>query len=145
MSFRPSAVRATRAIVYTRSGEPSDVLRALTYKPLPPPPPNTLNIKFLLSPINPADINVIQGVYPSKPSLISLVHEQPVYVGGNEGLAEVKQVGAGVSGLNPGDWVVMTKSQLGTWCSIRNVEVDDVLRVPRADALTEVHGATLTV
>ncbi|KAJ7918953.1 hypothetical protein B0H13DRAFT_1990791 [Mycena leptocephala] len=130
MAFRASLVRANRAIVYTQTGDPSQVLSALTYKSLPPPPPETVNIKYLLAPINPADVNVIQGVYPAKPSL---------------GLAEVTQVGTGVSGLAAGDWVVMTKAQAGTWSSSRNVGAMDVLKLPRADGLTEVHGATMTV
>ncbi|KAJ6518616.1 hypothetical protein C8R45DRAFT_884592 [Mycena sanguinolenta] len=135
-----------RAIVYTQNGDPAQVLSALTYKPLPPPPSETVNIKYLLAPINPADVNVVQGVYPAKPSLTSLVDGHPdVFVGGNEGLAEVTQVGSGVSGLAVGDWVVMTKSQAGTWSSSRNVGAKDVLKLPRVDGLTEVHGATITV
>ncbi|KAJ7245164.1 hypothetical protein B0H12DRAFT_1128016 [Mycena haematopus] len=135
-----------RAIVYTQNGEPGHVLSALTYKALPSPPSKTVNIKYLLAPINPADVNVIQGVYPAKPSLTSLVGGQPdVFVGGNEGLAEVTQVGPEVSGLAAGDWVVMTKAQAGTWASCRNVGAMDVLKLPRVDGLTEVHGATMTV
>ncbi|KAJ7115763.1 NAD(P)-binding protein [Mycena epipterygia] len=145
MAFRASAVRANRAIVYTQNGEPSQVLSSLTFKALPPPAPNSLNIRFLLSPVNPADINVIQGVYPAKPALTPLVNGDPVFVGGNEGLAEVTQVGSGVSGLTRGDWVVMTKSQAGTWSSSKNVGSQDVLKLPRAAGLTEVHGATMTV
>ncbi|KAJ7432641.1 hypothetical protein B0H11DRAFT_2154665 [Mycena galericulata] len=145
MAFRASAVRANRAIVYTQTGEPSQVLSALSFPPLPLPPPNTLNLRFLLSPVNPADVNVIQGVYPAKPSLTEIVEKSPVFVGGNEGLAEVTQVGTGVSGLTAGDWVVMTKAQAGTWASSRNVGSQDVLKLPRADNLTEVHGATMTV
>ncbi|KAJ7077920.1 hypothetical protein B0H15DRAFT_861416 [Mycena belliarum] len=137
--------RVNRAVVYTENGDPSQVLSALTYDDLPPPPRDTLNIKFLLAPINPADINVIQGVYPAKPSLTSLGEGRSVFVGGNEGLAEVVHVGDGVSGLSSGDWVVMTKPQAGTWSSSSNVRSEDVLKLPRADALTEVHGATMTV
>ncbi|KAJ7355453.1 hypothetical protein DFH08DRAFT_689771 [Mycena albidolilacea] len=146
MAFRASVVRLNRAIVYTQNGDPAQVLRALTYKPLPPPAPETVNIKYLLAPINPSDVNVVQGVYPAKPSLTSLVDGQPdVFVGGNEGLAEVTHVGSGVTDLVKGDWVVMTKAQAGTWSSSRNVGVLDVLKLPRVEGLTEVHGATMTV
>ncbi|KAJ6457166.1 hypothetical protein C8R47DRAFT_995804 [Mycena vitilis] len=145
MAFRATLVRANRAIVYTQNGDPGQVLSALTYKPLPAPRPNTVNIKYLLAPINPADINVVQGVYPAKPSLTPLGDGDPVFVGGNEGLAEVTQVGTGVSGLATGDWVVMTKAQAGTWSSSRNVDAMDILKLPRVDQLTEVQGATMTV
>ncbi len=41
-------------------------------------------IRWLASPINPADINQIQGVYPIKPPLPA--------VGGNEGYGRVEEV-----------------------------------------------------
>jgi trans-2-enoyl-CoA reductase len=106
----------------------------------------------LLSPINPADINVVEGVYPSKPSLVSCLAtsgkgspEEPVFIGGNEGLAEVVRIGDGVTGLQEGDWVIMKKQQAGTWCTEKNVQVDDVLRLPDAQHLTQVQAATITV
>ncbi|GLB41970.1 putative zinc-binding dehydrogenase [Lyophyllum shimeji] len=141
-----------RAVVYAQHGDPTKVLSVLSYGPLPSPPSNTVNVRFILSPVNPADINVIEGVYPTKPkpdtSLRSSAlgsSDQPAYVAGNEGLAEVTEVGNGVSGLEKKDWVIMTKPQLGTWCSSRNVGAHDVLKVPRAPGLSEVHAATMTV
>ncbi|KAL0953383.1 hypothetical protein HGRIS_004622 [Hohenbuehelia grisea] len=153
--FSTSTSRTNRAIVYSQPGNPGTVLRALTYPPLASPPPNTLNIKFLLSPINPADINVVEGVYPAKPALETSLRatgagskHEPVFVGGNEGLAEVIDVGSGVSGFQKGDWVVMTRSQAGTWASSRNVGSNDVLKVPRTHgsfSLSEAQAATITV
>lgn len=46
---------------------------------------------FVQSPINPSDINAIQGTYPLKPSLPA--------IGGNEGVAEVLEVGSQVRSL----------------------------------------------
>ncbi|KAI6112091.1 hypothetical protein EDD17DRAFT_1467561 [Pisolithus thermaeus] len=139
-----SAACKNKAIVYRKHGNPSEVLSVLSFPDLPPPPPNTANIRFRLSPINPADINVIEGVYPAKPVPFDLLsRDAPVYVGGNEGLAEVVQVGDGVRQLKKGDWVVMTKPQIGTWISARNVNVQDVLRVP--SDLEEAQAATITV
>jgi trans-2-enoyl-CoA reductase len=141
-----------RAIVYSQNGDPSKVISVLRYPQLAPPPSNTVNIKFLLAPINPADINVVEGVYPSKPDEETALatsgkgsQEDPVFVGGNEGLARVTAVGSGVNGLKLDDWVVMTKPQSGTWCTSRNVRVSDVIKVPRSEGLTEVHAATMTV
>ncbi|KAJ7623363.1 hypothetical protein FB45DRAFT_102988 [Roridomyces roridus] len=146
MAFRASAIRAERAIVYTQYGEPGQVLKTLTYKPLSTPPPGTLNLKVLLSPINPADLNTIQGVYPAKPTLNELVEGQPaVFIGGREGLAEVTQVGSGVSGYTAGDWVVFARAGSGTWASSRNVKAQEVLKLPRKDGLSQVAGATITV
>lgn len=66
-----------------------------------------------------------------------------MFVAGNEGLAEVTQVGQGVSGLERGEWVVVSKQQAGTWCSAANVDAGDVIKVPKGTS--EVGAATLTV
>lgn len=62
-------------------------------------------MKFLFSPINPADLNIVQGSYPVSPALPA--------VGGGEGLAQVVAVGAGVKNVREGDLVVPTKAGLG--------------------------------
>src|SRR6266436_2900358 len=87
-----AALLANRAIVYTANGPPPSVLSARTFPSLHLPLANTLNIKYLLAPVNPADINVIEGVYPSKPSLTKL-NDKDVFVAGNEGLAQITGVG----------------------------------------------------
>lgn len=144
--------RVNRAIVYSDNGDPSKVLTAIRYPSLPIPVPRTVNIRFILVPINPADLNVIEGVYPSKPSAnTSLARsgkgskDHPVFVAGNEGVARVTAVGNGVNTLKVHDWVVMAKSQIGTWCTSKNVDVADVIKIPREHGLSEVHGATMTV
>jgi trans-2-enoyl-CoA reductase len=104
-------------------------------------------VKFLLSPINPADINVVEGVYPSKPAKTDVLshQDQSFVVGGNEGLAQVTAVGAGVDSLRVDDWVIMIKQQAGTWATDRNVAIHDVAKVPGAHALNESQAATMTV
>ncbi|XP_018778029.2 enoyl-[acyl-carrier-protein] reductase, mitochondrial isoform X4 [Serinus canaria] len=62
---------------------------------------------MLAAPINPADINMIQGTYP-------LLSPLPA-VGGNEGVGEVLEVGRHVTALKPGDWVIPADAGLGTW------------------------------
>jgi trans-2-enoyl-CoA reductase len=89
-------------------------------------------VRLILSPINPANVNVIEGVYPSKPrpSLFPGI-QGDVFVGGNEALAEVTTVGEkSVRGLKRGDWVVMKVSQVGTWRGAANVREEQLLRVP---------------
>ncbi|THU99168.1 trans-2-enoyl-CoA reductase [Dendrothele bispora CBS 962.96] len=152
--FSLSAVVANRAVVYSKNGDPSEVLTAVTFPDLPPPKPNSVNIRFVLSAVNPADINTIEGVSPSKPTLASDLNtsgpgskDYPIFVGGNEGLAEVVEVGDGVQGLQKNDWVVMDKPQLGTWSTHRNVAVTDIIKLPfnASDGLSKAHGATMTV
>lgn len=48
------------------------------------PGPGKVRVRYLASPVNPADINQVQGVYPIKPSLPA--------VGGNEMVGEVEEV-----------------------------------------------------
>ena len=64
--------------------------------------------------MNPADVNQIQGVYPSKPPFqTELGNVEPAAVGGNEGAFEVLSTGAGVKNLSKGDWVIMKRTGLG--------------------------------
>jgi mitochondrial enoyl-[acyl-carrier protein] reductase / trans-2-enoyl-CoA reductase len=150
-----SVVYRNRAIVYVGAGDPASVLSSMSFPSLPPPAPNTVNVKFLLSPINPADLNVIEGVYPSKPNPRTNLassgrgsSEQPVFVPGNEGLAEITAIGRGVTDLKCGEWVTMAKQQAGTWISNANLGAHEVLRIPKVKGnvkLSEVQAATLTV
>jgi trans-2-enoyl-CoA reductase len=151
-SFSSTASRFDRAVVYATNGEPSSVLSVLTYPNIPPPQPNSLNIRFLLSPINPADLNVVEGVYPSKPTKTGALaptgkggDDNPVFVAGNEGVARVTAIGQGVHSFKVNDRVVMIKQQVGTWATNKNVAVVDVTKVPGEDVLTEAQAATLTV
>jgi len=68
-----------------------------------------------------------------------------VFVGGNEGLAEVTGVGDGVKNLERGDWVVIKASQVGTWRSAANLREDQLLKMPRLEGLSEVNAATMMV
>lgn len=65
---------------------------------------------MIVAPVNPADINMIQGVYPVKPPLPSTP--------GSEGIGEVLAVGSGVKNLVPGDRVIPSgDGVIGTWCT----------------------------
>ena len=68
-----------------------------------------VKVAFQAAPINPADINQIQGVYPVKPTLPA--------VGGNEGFAIVEEIGCDVTSLSIGDHVIPAASGFGTWRS----------------------------
>ncbi|KEH21231.1 trans-2-enoyl CoA reductase [Medicago truncatula] len=53
---------------------------------------------MLAAPINPSDINRIQGVYSMRP--------EPPAVGGYEGVVEFHSVGSAVTCFSPGNWVI---------------------------------------
>jgi mitochondrial enoyl-[acyl-carrier protein] reductase / trans-2-enoyl-CoA reductase len=56
------------AIVISEHGEPAKVA-SLASVELPPPGPGEVRVRVLLAPINPADINVLEGKYPVRPEL----------------------------------------------------------------------------
>ncbi|KAF9269848.1 NAD(P)-binding protein [Marasmius fiardii PR-910] len=152
--FHRTAVPASsnRAIVFSKHGPPHDVLRVLTIRDPPSlPAPNTVNVDFILAPINPVDINTVEGSYPIKPksetALTEFSSHHPIFVGGKEGLARVVEVGEGVSGLKRGDWVVMYHYRVPTWTKRRNVSAADLIRLPFSaqGGLSEVNGATITI
>ncbi|KAF9045741.1 GroES-like protein, partial [Hymenopellis radicata] len=130
---------AYRALTYASHGPPSQVLRLVTLPALPPPPPNTVNVKFLRSPVNPADINVIQGVYPVK----ARTNLNESWIGGNEGVAEVVNVSDGETNLKVGDRVIPCTPQLGTWRARANIASDDLVKVPRDWSLKRAAAASV--
>ncbi|KAI9885326.1 MAG: 6-phosphofructokinase, alpha subunit [Watsoniomyces obsoletus] len=124
-----------QALVFSKHGEPSDVLRLHRYS-IPPAYSTNLTLRFLASPINPADINQIQGTYPTRPTFTSaLSTPSPIAVGGMEGLAEVISVGGQVKSLQKGDWVLMRRPGFGTWrthASVSSAE-EDLLPISSED------------
>nr|XP_034976154.1 enoyl-[acyl-carrier-protein] reductase, mitochondrial isoform X2 [Zootoca vivipara] len=62
---------------------------------------------MIAAPINPSDINMIQGTYATLPDLPA--------VGGNEGVGQVIEAGSRVTSLKPGDLVIPADAGLGTW------------------------------
>lgn len=155
-----------RALVYKNTGEPSKVIYATTNTQPVDLRQGEVAIRFLLSPINPANVcdttldlrnthcrpqlNTIEGTYPSKPNLTPGFDStgEDVFIGGNEGVAEVVKVAPNEPTLKEGDWVVMKKAQSGTWTNWRVMNASELMRVPRKSAdskVTEVFAATMMV
>lgn len=105
---------------------------------------DTVHVKFLASPINPADVNMIQGAYPIKPTFQQLGDEK-LAVGGNEGVAEVIAVGDSIDSLKVGDQVVMAKTGYGTWRTHAAGPASDFQLLPYADNVSTIQKATITV
>uniref|UniRef100_A0A8C0BK63 Enoyl-[acyl-carrier-protein] reductase, mitochondrial n=1 Tax=Buteo japonicus TaxID=224669 RepID=A0A8C0BK63_9AVES len=81
-----------------------------------------VHVKMLAAPINPADINMIQGTY-------AILSPLPA-VGGNEGVGEVLEVGHRVTALKPGDWVIPAGAGVGTWRTQGVFPEEMLLKVP---------------
>ncbi|KAM4796747.1 enoyl-[acyl-carrier-protein] reductase, mitochondrial [Rhinophrynus dorsalis] len=90
---------------------------------------------MLAAPINPSDINMVQGTY-------ALLPELPA-VGGNEGVGVVVEVGSRVTSVRQGDWVVPADAGLGTWCTEAVFSEDFLVRVP--SDIPVVGAATVSV
>src|SRR5437762_12683187 len=91
--------------VYSTHGNPADVLR-IESQPWPTPGADEVVVEMQAAPINPADINAIEGKYPGR-------REVPA-VPGFEGAGVVVEVGAKVSTIVKGALVILPHN-IGTW------------------------------
>ncbi|XP_037944699.1 enoyl-[acyl-carrier-protein] reductase, mitochondrial [Teleopsis dalmanni] len=123
-----------KSLQFSGYGEAADVLKIVDDK-IDCPKDKQVLVKILAAPINPADINTIQGKYPVKPKFPA--------VGGNEFVAEVVEVGADVSKFKLGQRVVPSISGLGTWRTYGVFSEDQLL--PISDKIGLAEAATLTV
>lgn len=116
-------------------GDPAEVLR-LEELVLPELAEGQVRLKMLASPINPADLNLIQGTYGVKPSL-------PV-VAGIEGCGEVVESRA--PGYEPGDRCIFLR-RADLWASHVQVPASHLFKLPagidpRQAAMLKVNPAT---
>ncbi|XP_047929244.2 enoyl-[acyl-carrier-protein] reductase, mitochondrial isoform X1 [Anser cygnoides] len=116
-----SAGPPPRGLLYERHGEPAGVLQ-LKELEVPRLGHSDVHVKMLAAPINPADINMIQGTY-------AILAPLPA-VAGNEGVGRVLEVGPGVTALRPGDWVIPADAGLGTWRTQAVFPEASLLQVP---------------
>lgn len=115
------AAPTCKALLFRKHGDPSQVVQ-LEDVDLPPMGAKGVLVKMLAAPINPSDINMIQGTYAILPDLPA--------VGGNEGVAQVVEVGSQVKTLKAGDWVIPKDAGLGTWRTEAVLAEDDVISLP---------------
>jgi hypothetical protein len=82
---------------------------------LPAVGPNQVRVQMLAAPINPADLNIVEGAAllccrsETLPGTYGLKHKLPA-VAGLEGVGQVKEVGGQVKGLAAGDLVIAASS-----------------------------------
>ncbi|GAA5992876.1 hypothetical protein JCM11641_001370 [Rhodosporidiobolus odoratus] len=137
----------SRAAAFSENGDPAQVLKLHRYR-LPKLQKGEVRVRFELGAINPADINVIQGVYPSKPKIREDIGPEPVSIMGNEGVATVQgfeENGEVETKLKVGQRVVMGAAQLGTWQSHANLPFTSLIPLPAETPLTLRQSATLAI
>src|SRR5882762_3511350 len=125
--------RNISASVYEKHGNPADVLH-VEARPWPMPAPDEAVVKMYASPINPADLNQIEGKYPVRPELPATP--------GFEGAGVVVELGAGVKGLTSGALVILPHN-VGTWRDAVAVKAEDLVDVP--DGIEPVQAAMLKI
>ena len=90
--------RSIKAIVYRAHGKPAEVL-GLEEQELRAVGPDEALVRLRAAPINPADLNAIEGKYPVRPALPATP--------GFEGAGVVEEIGSAVRGLEAGAQVIL--------------------------------------
>jgi trans-2-enoyl-CoA reductase len=125
--------RIIKAVVYEAHGNPSDVLRVET-RPWPKPAADEVVVTMRAAPINPADLNAIEGKYPVRPHLPATP--------GFEGAGVVVDLRASVQGITTGA-VVILPHNVGTWREAVAVKAAELVAVP--PEIEPVHAAMLKI
>ena len=113
-------MKTINAAVYERHGNPADVLHVES-QPWPTPAPGEVIVKMRAAPINPADLNQIEGKYPVRAELPATP--------GFEGAGTVVDVGSDVKGLTSGALVILPHN-VGTWRDAVAVKASELVVVP---------------
>ena len=91
-------------------------------------PEGQIRLKMAYAPVNPADINIVQGVYGSLPDLPATP--------GIEGVGRVESIGTGVENWRPGDLAVPL-DPTGTWSTHFDLPAEAVVKIPEGVPLQQ--------
>ena len=122
-----------RAEYAVRGPVPQDVIDCVE-REMPAPGAGEVLLAMLAAPINPSDVLTLTGQYGALPPLPA--------VGGNEGVARVAALGAGVTTVAVGDVVLMPVAT-GTWTTHTVTPAATLLRLPAGGDVQQL--AMLTV
>jgi len=123
------------AIKFTKNGQAAAVLKSENYTLTQKLGSKDVLVKMLAAPINPADINMVEGVY-------GITAKLPA-VGGSEGVGQVSQIGSDVKSLKVGDWVIPSVPGFGTWRQDAVADESSFLQVP--NDIPKPYAATIAV
>lgn len=125
--------KTIKVVVYETHGKPAEVLQIKT-EPWPTPAPDEVIVQMRAAPVNPADINAIEGKYPGR-------REVPA-VPGMEGAGVVAEVGANAKAIEKGALVILPHN-LGTWREAVAVKASKLVAVP--SEIDPVHASMLKI
>src|SRR5919201_2234689 len=112
-------MKTINAAVYETHGNPAEVLNVES-RSWPTPAAGEVIVKMRAAPINPADLNQIEGKYPVRPELPATP--------GFEGAGVVVELGTDVKGLTSGALVILPHN-IGTWRDAIAVKADELVVV----------------
>jgi trans-2-enoyl-CoA reductase len=113
-------MKKSKSIIFHEFGPPGRVL-GIVEEEVPEPRAGEVLIHVEASPINPADLNLIEGKYPKRPELPA--------VAGIEGAGVISGIGPEVSGLSVGDRVLIPHGT-GAWREYVTVPAPGVFIIP---------------
>lgn len=123
--------RSVSGLIYSQYGQPIDVVE---YKDdLPEDNSAEVKVRMMYCPINPSDINTIQGTYPIKPPLPA--------AGGGEGIGRV--ISSKSDKFQVGDWVIPHSQMCGTWITEKTGTSEEFIKL-RND-ISPIAAATLAL
>lgn len=123
----------SRFIQFDRVGNPAEVLQ-LQERVLPPLTGHEVRVRMRYAPVNPADLNFIEGTYGRA--------AHPPCIPGHEGCGEVEEVGPDVTSLEKGDAVIPL---LGTGCWTQHLTAEEQFFAKLPPQLDPVQASMLRV
>ena len=129
------SVNTSTVITYSKYGDPRQVLESNTVNIPSSVGPDEVLVKMLMAPVNPSDINMVEGTYFIRPSLPAIV--------GNEGVGKIVDKGSNVSSLDIGDSVIPRDSGWGTWRTYALSKESDLMKI--AHDIQPLAAATISV
>uniref|UniRef100_A0A8R1IYS0 Enoyl-[acyl-carrier-protein] reductase, mitochondrial n=1 Tax=Caenorhabditis japonica TaxID=281687 RepID=A0A8R1IYS0_CAEJA len=110
----------SHAVVYKKFGDPRKVLELDTLKIPAEPEKEQCLIEWLASPVNPLDINRVEGNYAFR--------EEPPVIGGTEGVGRVVKAGPN-SRFRAGDHVTVFSATTPFWAEYGVIDDDELVKV----------------
>ncbi len=107
-------------VCHHETGVPEEVVRVERWE-LPDLQAHQVLVEMQAAPIDPADLNVLEGKYP--------VRTPPPRVLGSEGVGVVVQCGSAVTHLRAGQHVI-APTRMGSWCEACVADADQWVAVP---------------
>ena len=114
-------MKTIRAAIYETHGNPAEVLRVVE-QPWRTPASDEVVVQMRAAPLNPADVNAIEGKYPVRPTLPATP--------GMEGAGVVVELGSAIREIAIGDHVILPHN-FGTWREACAVKAEKLVVAPR--------------